>query len=211
MRSDVPVVIIDSGLEAQAGKDYISYIATNNTLGGRLGGEKLIELLPNGGQIVLLRYHVGSASTNEREAGFLSAIQSNPSIHVLSENRYAGTTSGEAQTAALNMMDVLRQANGIFCPNESSTDGMLQALRKEGLAGKVTFVGFDASPPLVAALKNGEINALVVQNPYKMGYLGVKTLVAHLDGVAVEPLIDTGVAVVTRENMDDPEVKSLLQ
>jgi ribose transport system substrate-binding protein len=210
-QSGIPVVIIDSGLEAEAGKDYVSFVATNNQLGGRLGGEKLAELLQGTGKVVMLRYSSGSASTNEREAGFMSVIQKHPGITVLSENRYAGTTSGEAQIAALNMMDVLRQADGIFCPNESSTDGMLQALRKEGLAGKVTFVGFDASRPLVEALAAGEINALVVQNPHKMGYLGVKTLLAHLDGRTVESLIDTGVAVVTRDNMNDPDIQTLLQ
>jgi ribose transport system substrate-binding protein len=209
-QSGVPVVIIDSGLDAQQGTDYVSFVATDNQLGGQLGGEKLVELLGGRGKCVLLRYMAGSDSTTNREAGFLSAIEDQAGIELISENRFAGTTSGEAQIAALNMIDVLRQADGIFCPNESSTDGMLQALRKEGLAGKVTFVGFDASPPLVEALEKGEIRALVVQNPYKMGYLGVKTLVAHLDGQTVDPLIDTGVAVVTRDNMQDPEIKSLL-
>ncbi len=197
-----PVVVIDSGLEAESGRDYISFVATNNRLGGQLGGEKLVELLAGKGKVVLLRYMAGSASTSEREEGFLAAIADQAGIEILSENRYAGTTSGEAQIAALNLIDVLKQADGVFCPNESSTDGMLQALRKEGVTGQVKFVGFDASPPLIEALKQGEIDALVVQDPYKMGYLGVQTLVAHLRGETVEPLIDTGVQVVTRENVD---------
>jgi ribose transport system substrate-binding protein len=211
MNADVPVVIIDSGLDAKAGSDYVSFIATNNELGGRLGGEKLVELLEGSGSVVLLRYMAGSASTTNRETGFMSAVSDQPHIQTLSENRYAGTTAGEAQTTALNMISVLQQADGIFCPNESSTDGMLQALRKEKLTGKAKFVGFDASPPLVEALKTGEIDALVVQNPYKMGYMGVKALVDHLDGKEVEPLIDTGVAVVTLDNLEDPEILPLLK
>lgn len=209
--SGIPVVIIDSGLEAKQGKDFVSFVATDNQLGGRLGGEKMVELLGGKGKVVLLRYMAGSASTANREAGFLEAIASATDIEVISDNRYAGTTAGEAQVSALNMIDVLKSADGIFCPNESSTDGMLQALRKEGVTSDIVFVGFDASTPLVEALRQGEIQALVVQNPYKMGYEGVKTVVAHLDGNAVDPLIDTGVAVVTRENMDDPEIKPLLQ
>lgn len=209
-QNQVPVAIIDSGIEAEQGKDYVSFVATNNELGGKLGGEKLAEILNQMGDVVLLRYAAGSASTTNRENGFMSAMDQADGIQVISENQYAGSTAGEAQTVALNMVDVLKQANGIFCPNESSTDGMLQALRKQGLAGKVTFVGFDASPPLVEALRNGEIDALVVQNPYQMGYQGVKALVAHLDGQSVEPLIDTGVTVVTRENMELPEVAPLI-
>jgi ribose transport system substrate-binding protein len=209
-QAGVPVVIIDSGIEAEAGADYVSFVATDNEKGGQLGGEKMAELLEGEGKVVLLRYMAGSASTTEREAGFLSAIARHKGIEVISHNRFAGTTSGEAQTAALNMMDVLRQADGIFCPNESSTEGMLQALRKEGLAGKVHFVGFDAAPPLVKALDQGEIDALVVQNPFIMGYTGVRTLVQHLDGKSIKRRIDTGVAVATRENRQQPEIKALL-
>jgi len=209
-QAGIPVVIIDSGLDAQPGQDFVSFVGTNNSLGGRMGGEEMVRLLNGKGKVVLLRYMAGSASTTERETGFLSALQGQAGIEVISENRFAGTTAGEGQVAALNMIDVIKQADAVFCPNESSTDGMLQALRKEGLAGKVTFVGFDASPPLVEALRNGEIQALVVQNPRKMGSLGVQTLLAHLAGQAVEANIDTGAVVVTRENMDQPEIRPLL-
>lgn len=208
---DIPVVIFDSALDGEVGRDYVSFVATDNREGGRLGGEKLAELLGGEGKVVLLRYMVGSASTTNREAGFLEAIAKHPKIEVIADNRYAGATAGEAKTKALNMLDEIRAADGVFCPNESSTMGMLLALQQEGLAGKIKFVGFDASPPLVAALKAGQIDALVVQNPRKMGYTAVKTLVAHLDGQPVEPRIDTGVVVVTRENMDTPAVKPLIE
>jgi len=207
----IPVVIFDSALEGQPGRDFVSYVATNNELGGRLGGQRLAEVLGGAGRVVLLRYMVGSASTEERERGFLDALSKHAGIRVIVDNRYAGATAGEAKNQALNMLDQIRQADGIFCPNESSTLGMLLALRQEGLAGKVRFVGFDASPPLVKALAAGEIDALVVQNPRKMGYTAVATLVRHLDGQRVEPVIDTGVAVVTRQNMDDPDIKPLIE
>ncbi len=207
----VPVVIFDSALDAKPGEDFICFVATNNREGGRLGGEALAKALGGSGKVVLLRYMVGSASTDEREAGFLEAIGNYPGIEIVQENRYAGATAGEAKTQALNMIDQVRQADGVFCPNESSTHGMLLALKQEGLAGKITFVGFDASPPLVEALKAGEIKALVVQNPRKMGYLAVETLVRHLRGETVEPVIDTGVAVVTLENIDDPDIKVLIE
>lgn len=210
MDRDIPVVIFDSALEGEAGEDFISFVATNNRNGGRLGGEHLAEILGGEGNVVLLRYLVGSASTSAREEGFLEAVGEKPGMGVLVDNRYAGPTAGEAKTQALNMIDQIRRAAGIFCSNESATYGMLLALRQERLAGDVKFVGFDASPPLVQALVDGEIDALVVQDPEKMGYMAVAALVRHLNGEEVEPVIDTGAVVVTRDNMNDPDIKRLI-
>ena len=204
------VVIIDSPLDAVAGTDYVSLVSTDNKEGGRLGGEKLAELLGKKGKVVLLRYDVGSTSTEAREAGFMEAIAKYPDIQVIVDNRYAGVTASEAQTAAMQMVDQLREADGIFTPNESTTFGMLLALRQNGLAGQKKFVGFDASEPLTDALKKDEINALVVQNPRKMGYEGVKAAVAAAKGESVPESMDTGVAVVTKANLDTPDIKMLL-
>lgn len=207
----IPVVIFDSALDGAAGKDFSSLVATNNASGGKLGGDELSRLLKQRGKAVLLRYQVGSASTDERERGFLDAIKKNADISIVSDNRYAGATAGEAKAQALNMIDDLRAADGVFCPNESSTLGMLLALQQVGLAGKIKFVGFDASPPLIEALKKGEIDALVVQNPRRMGYLAVKTLVQARNGEKVETSVDTGCALVTKANLDTPEIKALLE
>ncbi len=99
---------------------------------------------------------------------------------------------------------------GIFTPNESSTAGMLLALEDIGKAGKVSFVGFDVSQRFIDALNAGQLHGIVVQNPFNMGYLGVKTMVDNLLGRTVEKKIDTGVMLVTKENMETPEVKTLL-
>jgi ribose transport system substrate-binding protein len=206
----IPVVIFDSGLKGEVGKDYVSFVATNNRNGGKLGGEHLSKLLGGKGKIVLLRYLVGSASTTEREEGFLEATRQNKNMQLLVENRYAGATPGDAKTASMNLVDKLREAGGIFCPNESSTFGMLLALRQSGLAGKVRFVGFDTSPPLVEALRKGEIDALVAQDPHRIGYEGVRILVEHLKGRKVSTYVDTGARLVTRENLNTPEIKKLL-
>src|SRR5262245_57292242 len=108
-------------------------------------------------------------------------------------------------------MDALRSAQGVFCSNESATNGMLLALEQMGLAGTIRFVGFDASPPLVKALREKKIDALVVQNPRRMGELAVTTLAGALRGEHVEAVIDTGVVLATRENMDDPAIAPLLE
>jgi ribose transport system substrate-binding protein len=211
MAAGIPVVIYDSGLDGTPGVDFIAYIATDNTQGGSIGGEELARLLPQGGEVVMLRYLVGSASTAQREQGFLDALAKHAGLHVSVENRYAGATGGEAKTAALNLMGELRKAKGVFCPNESATYGMLLALRQEGLAGKLRFVGFDSSPPLLEALRAGEIDALVVQDPRRMGALAVRTLEAHRKGEKVEATIDTGVVLVTREKLSDPAIQKLLE
>jgi ribose transport system substrate-binding protein len=211
MARNIPVVIFDSALKGEAGKDFVSLVATDNRKGGFMGGEKLGALLDGKGKVSLLRYQVGSASTDERETGFLGAIAKQPGLSILVDNRYAGATMGEAKTAAMNMIDKLRDSDGVFAPNESSTFGLLLALRQNNLAGKIRFVGFDTSPVLLDALRKGDIQALVAQDPQKMGYLGVKTLVAHLQGRKVEPLVDTGVALVTPENIDTPEIQKVIQ
>jgi len=209
-QANIPVVIVDSALRGEPGRDYVSLVATDNRRGGELGGDELARRLAGKGKVVLLRYAEGSASTQEREEGFLAAIARHPGITVTVTNRYGGATVSLAQDAAMNLIDRIREADGVFCPNESTTQGMLLALRQNGLAGKKTFVGFDTSPFLLQALRKGEIHGLVAQNPFQMGYQGVKTVVARLRGLPVEPRKDTGCALVTLESIDLPETKAIL-
>jgi ribose transport system substrate-binding protein len=214
MRQKIPVVVIDSGLK---GDDYVSFVATDNDVGGRLGGEKLASLLGGKGRVILLRYAEGSDSTTKREEGFLAAMRANPGIEIVSSNQYAGADvegaykKGEAILSQHKRPDGSLAIDGIFCANESSTFGMLRVLQDNGWAGKVRFVGFDASDSLVKSLRDGHIDGLVVQDPVRMGYLGVKTLVAHIKGEKVERRIDTGVRVVSRADMDTAEAKELLK
>jgi ribose transport system substrate-binding protein len=156
------------------------------------------------------RFKEGSASTGQREAGFLEAIKKFPEIQVIVDNRYSGTTISEAQSAALSMLDKLKEADGIFCSNEPSTLGMLLALKQNNLAGSKKLVGFDTSPGLVEGLKRGEVKALVAQNPKKMGREAVQALVAKMKGETVHAVIDNGAAVVTKENLGTPEIQALL-
>jgi ribose transport system substrate-binding protein len=207
-RENIPVVIIDSGLQ---GKDYISYVATDNYKGGVLAASRMGELLQGKGKIFLIRYQEGSASTMERERGFLETMAKDfPGISFLVKDQYAGSTTETAYQLAENLLGRFPDVEGIFCPNESSTFGTLRALQESGLAGKVKFVGFDSSPKLVQGLRDGHIHGLIHQDPVKIGYLGVKQIVAFLRGQSIEPLIDTGVYLITRENMDQPEMKALL-
>lgn len=208
---NIPVVIFDSDLKGQVGKDFISFVATDNYAGGQMAGKEMTDLLGGKGKVALLRYQVGSASTEQREKGFLDVMAQNPGIQILVENQYGGATSGESLQKAEEMLDTLRRADGIFCPNESTTYGMLVALRKHNLAGHVRFVGFDSSAELIRGLENGEIDALVVQNPRKMGDLSVRTLVDYLHGQKVPERIDTGVELVTKANLQEPTIQELVK
>jgi ribose transport system substrate-binding protein len=194
----VPVVIIDSGLERP--DLFVKYVATNNYNGGRLAAERLLEVLKADGKdapkIILLRYQVGSESTDQRERGFEDVIeeriaaqkkQGRPTITWLSRDKYAGATKDSALKEAAPLLNNLRDQgiDGIFAPNESSANGMLDALRSLELNRKVRLVGFDSSEPLLQALRDGDIDGLILQDPYKMGYLSVWTLVHYLQSYDV--------------------------
>jgi ribose transport system substrate-binding protein len=214
MKRGVPVVIFDSGLK---GDDYVSFVATDNDKGGRLAGEHMAKLLNGKGRVFVLRYAEGHDSTTRREEGFLAAVRANPGLQLVSENQFGGADVEEAYKKAESVLSSLKKADGgldvdgIFCPNESSSFAMLRVLQDNGWAGKVRFIGFDSSENLVKGLRDKSIDGLIVQDPVKMGYLGVKTLVAHLKGEKVERRIDTGVRLVTPQEMDQPDVKELLE
>lgn len=213
-RKGIPVVIFDSDLK---GTNFVSFVATDNFAGGQAGGHHLAKLLNGKGKVVMLRYAEGSASTMNREKGFLDAISKYPDITIVSSNQYGGATTELAYKASDNMLAPLKQADGslaidgIFCVNESTTFGMLRALQDGRHAGKVKFVGFDSSVKLVEAMRKNEIHGLVLQNPMNMGYLGVKTAVAHIRGEQVQKRVDTGVTLVTPDNMDTADVRELIQ
>ncbi len=204
----IPVVIIDSPLRSN---DYVSYVATDNYKAGVLAARRLGSLLAGEGKIFLIRCHEGSASTTLREQGFVETIQKNfPAIEFLAKDLYAGVTTESAYQTLDNLLSRFSEVDGLFCPNESTTFGALRALEDRGLAGRVKFVGFDSSPKLVDGLRQGHIHGLVLQNPFLMGYLGVKTIVSHIQGKPVPRQIDTGETLVGRENMDLPEIQALL-
>ncbi|MBM3902986.1 MAG: substrate-binding domain-containing protein [Verrucomicrobia bacterium] len=208
-QAKIPTVVIDSDLKSDR---QISFVATDNFKGGQMAGEFLAQQLNGKGKVILLRYQVGSASTEAREAGFLDAIGKASGIQLISSDQHAGATRETAYQTSQNLLNRFgREVNGIFCPNETATIAMTKALRDIGRAGgHVKLVGFDSGSQSVLDLKNGDVQALVVQDPLKMGYLGVMTLVQHLRGKPVEKRVDTGVSLVTKANMNEPEMAELL-
>ncbi|MFO0810741.1 MAG: substrate-binding domain-containing protein [Gemmataceae bacterium] len=217
----IPVVVVDSGLE---GGGFLKYVATDNYHGGQLAAERLLATLAADGKpaprIVLLRYAVGSESTEQRERGFVDVVNAaiakqkaagQPTITWLSDDQYAGATKDSAMRVAAPLLNQFRgRIDGIFCPNESSAGGMIDALRSLGMnwsanaPDKVRLVGFDSSDHLLRALEEGDLDGTIVQDPYRMGYLGTRVIVAHLQGrdVSVGGLnLSTGENVITKDNV----------
>jgi len=204
----IPVVIIDSDI---VWPDRVSFVATDNYAAGAAAARRLSNLLEAKGSVAMMRYQEGSASTMQREKGFAETLSKEfAGIRLVSDNQYGGATTETAYKTAENILVKLPELDGVFCPNESTTFGMLRALEDAKRAGKVRFVGFDASSKLVDALSHGEIQGLVVQNPFAMGERGLGALGALWAGKAVEKRVDTGVVVATPENRQDPAVAALL-
>lgn len=214
LRSGIPTVVIDSDLKSDK---QVCFVATDNYKGGYIAGEYLAKLLNFRGRVALLRGLEGNASVENRERGFLDAVAHYPDMKLVSSNQRCGATLEDAYKSAENVLasqkskDGAVGIDGIFCPNEAATFAMLRALQESNLTHKVRFIGFDASKKLNDALDRSEIDGLVVQDPVRMGYLGVKALIAHLHGQDVEKRTDTGVLIATPQNAHEPEIHKLLQ
>jgi len=200
----IPTIVIDSPLDSPL---PISTIGTNNYAAGQLAAREMGRILGESGRVGILRYQAGSSSTRQRENGFLETLrQEFPGISVISEDIQAGPTKDTAFVAGQTLLSrVGPRLNGIFTPNESTTAGMLLALAESPHErDQIQLVGFDTNNFLLRALKEGQIQALIVQDPYRMGYEAVYFLFEHLRGGEVPPRRDTGVQRLTRDDLSSP-------
>jgi len=207
-RRGIPIAIFDSPLAGTAGTDYINFVATDNKQAGATAAEQLIKLIPQpayGGNVLVIRFTEGSASTRLREEGFLAKLSSQPALKVSAQQFTDGSMAGAQRVAETLLGNYVRnnrlELDGIFASNQPTAEGTynaVKALRDKGVEVKTAFVGFDDSELLLQGLQNGVIQALVVQSPDQMGYLGVKSVVDHLNKKPVEAYIDTGVTVKTK-------------
>ena len=208
-RRGIPTIIVDSAL---AGDQHCSFVSTDNYRGGALGAEHLAKLMNGTGKLILVRVQESSASSTNREEGFLATIKEKyPGMTILSDNQYGGITTESAYMTCENLLNRFPDVEAIFTPNESVTFGCLRALQDRGLAGKVVFVGFDTSAKAIDALAKREMHGLVVQDPFRMGYEGIKIAAAHLRGEEYVKRLDTGAAVATPDNMEDEDIRELLK
>ncbi|MFH0989423.1 MAG: substrate-binding domain-containing protein [bacterium] len=209
LKKNIPVLIFDSALKGKPGKDFICFVGIDNSKAGKIAGEELAKLLGGKGKVVLLGSK-GSSNIIAREEGFLETLAKYKGLQLIKQISYTGTSSDEAMDASMKMADQLKEADGIFCSREILTIGMLNALRNLHLIGKVKFIGFDTPAAAVDALKKGEMSALISQNPARMGFFAIKTIVDHIRGKEVPSTIDIDVQIITRENINDPNIQKLL-
>ena len=205
--SGIPVVIFDTGIE---GDNYVSFVATNNYQAGVMAARRMGELLDGSGEVAVVRMVPGSDSTTQREEGFKDTVAKEfPGIEIVAED-YCMADYAKSLEIAENFLTAHPELDGIFGSTEPSIVGPSQAVRGRGLIGKLHLVGFDFSDAIEKDLREGVIDSVVVQDPFRIGYTAVKTMVEQLEGGTPEKRINTPVRLVTASNLDDPEVDAFL-
>jgi ribose transport system substrate-binding protein len=202
----IPVITIDSGVNSDV---PASFIATDNIAAAEKACDVLAQLIGNAGEVAMIPFVPGATTCILREQGFNTGLKKYPDMKLVAV-QYSQAEVARAMAVTEDIVTAHPNLAGIFAANESGTDGCAQALKSRGLAGKIKVVGFDAAPNEMTALEEGAVDALIVQNPFQMGYLGVKTALDVINGKQVDKRIDTGVFVVTKQNLHSPEIQQLI-
>ena len=206
MKAGIPVALFDSDLETT---QRITYVATNNREGGRMAARQLADLIDKRGKVALIGFMAGSASTMEREQGFEEELREKfPEIKIV-QTIYAKASQAAAMAGTENILTAHSDLKGLFADNESSSAGAVQALKSRGET-KVRMVAFDASEQLIADLRHRHLDAIILQDPFKMGYESVKAIGMKLKGETPPATIDSGAVMVTRGDLEKPDVIPLL-
>lgn len=203
----IPVTVFDSGID---GDNYMSFVATDNLEAGRLAARTLAELLHGKGKVAMVMHAPGSLSTMDREKGFSEVIQKEfPGITIVA-SQYGMSDRSKSMAAAENILTAHPDLDGLFASAEPGSVGTALALKSRGLSGKVKFVSFDSSDGLVEDLKGGTIDAMVVQDPFQIGFTAVKTLVDKLHAQTPPKKIDLAAQVIRKQDLEKPEIRRLL-
>lgn len=206
----IPVTVFDSGLDSDK---YLSFVATNNYEGGQMAAREMAALLKEKtkAKVAVLQHAPGSQSTMDREKGFEDTMAQEFAAQIqIVARQYGMSDRSKARAAAENFLTAHPDLDGIFCSTEPSATGAALALKSREAAGKIKFVAFDSSEGMVEDLRGGVIHALVVQDPYRMGFDAVKTLHDKLAGRQVAKRIDLSARVIRPADLDKPEVQRLL-
>lgn len=208
---NIPIIMIDSAAQTEA---YTSFLTTDNFAAGQLAAEALagaVEALHGApeGQIAILTALPGVGSLTQRDDGFRDGLTNYTGLTEVA-NRFNNNDANQALSNTLDILVANPNLVGIFADNLPMGVGAGRAISERGLEDQVVVVAFDSDEAEIGYLQGGQIKALIVQNPYAMGYEGVKTAVAAINGEEVEKNVDTGVTIVTQENFDTEEVQALL-
>ena len=202
----IPVITIDSGVDSDL---PVTFVATDNVAAARAAADALAELIGGKGKVGLIPFIPGAATSDMRENGFKEQIAQYPEIELV-QTLYSQSDAARGMAVTEDMLTLHPDLAGIFAANEPGALGCVRALESRGVAGKVKLVAFDAADSEIEALKRGTIQALIVQNPFTMGYRGVQAALKAIQGEPVEKRVDTGVSVVTMDNFSEPDIQRVL-
>ena len=203
----IPVTVFDSGINTD---NYVSFVVTDNYAAGVTAAETLGDLLGGEGYIAMVKHITGSDSTVKRENGFEDALKQKLTGLKIVNQQFCMADRARAMTVTEDMMTAHPELEGIFCSSEAASVGAARAVKARGMVGKIKMVGFDSGPSLEKNLREGVIDALVVQDPFNMGFLAVETVVQKLAGETPPKHIDSPTRVIRAADLDDPEVLRLL-
>ncbi|MDQ0902214.1 substrate-binding domain-containing protein [Paenibacillus sp. V4I7] len=193
----IPVITIDSEVETRKAK---SFIGANNYEAGQLAGKQLIKLAGTSGDIAIVSFMQGERNTELREEGLLEELSKYPDIKVI-EKVYSMTDYELAAQLTRNMMGKHPQLDGIVALNEISSIGVAHAIQSMNLQDKVKIITFDSTSEELEMLQEGVIQATIIQNPFSIGYLGVKNAAEASKGKKVPSRVDTGIKAIDLGNM----------
>lgn len=204
----VVVVNIDSGTDPQPAN--VPVFATDNVVAAQKAADLLSQSLNGKGKIAFIPFQPGTATNDQRTKGFKEGLKRHPGLQLVAEQ----SSQSDYNTALRVTSDILTanpDLNGIFAANEPGVLGAAEAVRNAGKAGKITIIGWDAAPDEIKGVQDGVISALVVQNPFRMGFDGVNAAVKMIREGSQVGNEDTGVIFVTKENLNSPQVQSILK
>jgi ribose transport system substrate-binding protein len=208
LKSGVKVVGIDSGTDPQP--KSVPLLETDNVAGAEKAADALAKAIgPRGGKVAIIAFHAGTQTNDERVQGFAKGLKKHPKLKVVAL-QYSENDYNTALTVTSNVLSANPDLKGIFAANESSDVGAVEAVRIAHKVGKVKIVGWDASPDEVDGVRQGIVSALISQDPFRMGYDGVR---AAVDVIRYHSRVNnenTGVEVVTRRNLDNPRVRQFI-
>lgn len=200
--SNIPCVIIDSAVDADP-SDYISFVATDNFLGGAEAARRLGAVLNGRGNVLLTKFVQNSASTDNRAEGFRQTLKEEfPNIKIIAEQYTLGTVE-DARQKTVDMLTKNKNVDGLFAVNHPSSVGAYKALVNQQVTGKVKMIGFDSDPILLEGIAESGVEALVVQNPFEIGYQGVKTCVGAIEKKQMPKKIPVKSMIVDINNLEE--------
>lgn len=207
MNAGIPVTVFDSGIDLTG---YVTFVATDNYGAGVTAARKLAELVHGKGRVAELMHKPGGMSTGDRERGFEETMAKEfPAIQIVAR-QYGMADRAKSREAAENILTAHADLDGMFASAEANSIGAVQAIKSRGLSGKIRLVTFDSSEAHIEAIKDGTIDVMLVQDPYKIGYEAVRSLVMKLNGETPPARMDLAVHVIRKSDLDQPEVQALL-